>query len=123
MFRRVVVFAAIALTACGPFRRGGSNDPVILFNNQSLNQADVYAVRSGGGGQDLRIGTVFSNRREALRVPALFTTAGDVTIVARMFASNRTPTSGPLSLIPGDTIEVSVANDERLLTVLPARPR
>jgi hypothetical protein len=39
---------------------------VVLFNNQSLNQANVYAVRSGG--PQVRIGSVIANRaRDAAR--------------------------------------------------------
>jgi len=114
-------FVLMAVTgACGPFYRGGPPDAVVLFNNQSLNQADVYAVRSGG--PEIRIGTVIPNRREALRVPSSLTAAGaDLSIVARMIASRRTPRSGPIPLAPGDTIEVTLAIDERMLTVLPPR--
>ena len=119
-WRRSAFVLAAATTACGPFYRGGAPDAIVLFNNQSLNQADVYAVRTGG--PEIRIGSVIPNRREALRVPSSLTAAGsDVTIVARTVASNRTPRSGPISLAPGDTIEVTLAIDERTLSVLPPR--
>ena len=109
-----------ATAACGPLYRGGPPDAVVLFNNQSLNQADVYAVR--GGGPQIRIGSVIANRREALRVPSSMTAAGsDLTIVARTVAANRVARSGPIPLAPGDTIEVTLAIDERALTVLPPR--
>jgi hypothetical protein len=118
--RRALSGLAIALaTACGPLHRGGVTDAVVLFNNQSLNQADVYAVRTGG--PEFRIGTVSSNRKDALRLPPTFTGAGEVTIVARTLASNRTPRTGPLTLAAGDTIEVTLPVDERVLTVLPPR--
>jgi len=119
-WRRSALVWVAATAACGPLYHGGAPDAVVLFNNQSLNQANVYAVRTGG--PEIRIGSVIANRREALRVPSSLTSAGsDVTIVARMIASNRTPRSGPIPLAPGDTIEVTLAIDERMLTVLPPR--
>src|SRR5262245_16194826 len=95
---------AVWLSACGPFRRGGPPDPLVIFNNQSLEQADVYAVQSSGR---LRIGTVLSGQKESLKVPAsLVTGSSGVAIVARILASSRTPSTGSLTLFPGDTIEV-----------------
>jgi hypothetical protein len=119
-WKRAVCVLIAATAACGPFYRSDTPNAVVLFNNQSLNQADVYAVRTGG--PQIRIGSVIANRREALRVPSSLTGAGsDVTIVARTLASNRVSRSGPVSLVPGDTIEVTLAIDERALTVLPPR--
>ena len=109
-----------ATVACGPLYRGGPPDAVVLFNNQSLNQADVYAVRTGG--PQIRIGSVIANRRETLRVPSSMTAAGsDLTIVARTVSANRVARSGPIPLVAGDTIEVTLSIDERALTVLPPR--
>lgn len=90
-----------------------------MFNNESLDQADVYAVQSG---ERLRIGTVFSGRREALRVPASLVSGGvGVNIVARILASSRTPSTGSLTLLPGDTVEVTLPANLSMLTVLPIR--
>src|SRR4051812_21402118 len=98
-WRRLAFVLVAATTACGPLYRGGAPDAVVLFNNESLNQANVYAVRTGG--PEIRIGSVIANRREALRVPSSLTSAGsDVMIVARMLASNRMPRSGPIPLAP-----------------------
>lgn len=120
--RRDVAMATLlfAAAACGPFRRGsGPPDSVVIFNNQSMDQADVYAV--GSSGQPVRIGTVFSGRREMLRVPVGVTGGGGtLNVLARIFASSRVAVSGPISLSAGDTILVTLPVDEKLLTVLPA---
>jgi len=120
--RCVAAAAALTITAaaCGPFHHGGPAlpDAVVIFNNQSMDQADVYAV--GTGGQPVRIGTVFSGRSEMLKVPAGSTGGGNsVDIIARIFASSRAPRSGPIALSPGDTVLVTLPVDEKMLTVLP----
>lgn len=118
---RVVVLAAVAISAaCGPFRRSGPPDPVVFFKNDSPDQADVYAIGSGGSAQ--RIGTVFAGRTEMLRVPTSVTGgANRVNIIARIFPSSRVVASGPFSLAPGDTMNVTLATDEKLMSVLPPR--
>ena len=121
MSRRLALFGAAVLTAaCGPRRRGSAPDPVIIiFENQSLDQADVFAV--GAGSQSMRIGTVYGGRTEMLRFPADAVGAGSVSFVARIFASSRTPRSGPITLSRGDTIQVRLPSDQRMLSVLPYR--
>jgi hypothetical protein len=122
--RRVTILAALMTfaLACSPLRRGGEPVAVIYFDNQSLAQADVFAVAPSGN--RVRIGTVFAGRREALRVSASALGGGNsVTIVARLLASSQTPTSGPITLLPGDRLEVRLPPDARTLIVLPARPQ
>lgn len=116
---RVLSFAfAVVALACGPFRRYDAPAAIVLFNNQSLSQADVYALRPGG--PQVRIGTVTAGRREALRVPDAFT-ASDFNIVARLIGAARGVATGPITLSRGDTIEVTLPSDARMLTVLPPR--
>lgn len=120
--RRVVtlVAAASAAAACGPFRRTGPADPVVIFHNQSSDQADVYAI--GTGGEPVRIGTVFAGRTENLRVPqAVMGGAARVNVIARIFASPRVVSSGAFSLAPGDSMAVTLSSDEKILSVLPPR--
>jgi hypothetical protein len=118
--RRFSLLLLAMAVACGPFRRGGPPDPVVIFNNQSLDQVDVYAVRSGGF--EVRVGTVMSNRRELLRVPPSVASAGsDFNITARPLASSRLIRTGALQLATGDTIEVTLPSDGRGLIVLPPR--
>ena len=117
--RPAMLAALFSVIACGPFHRGnGVPDPVIVFMNDSPDQAAVYAVSSGS---PVRIGTVESGRRETLRVPQ--TALGgshSVEIVARIFASNRVVRSGQITLDPGDSIDIRLQADEKLLSVLPS---
>ena len=119
--RRIAIFAGLAIpvAACGPFHRGGPPDPIVVFNNQSVDQADVYAV--GTGGEPVRIGTVFGGRRDSLHIRmSAVGGSGSVNIIARIFASNRAPRTGPFSLNPGDIVEVTLSPDGKVLSVLPA---
>jgi hypothetical protein len=116
--------ALAALQACGPLRHGSSsaNPPAyVYFTNDSQDQADVYAVVSGG--QSVRIGTVFSNRTDTLRVPGDIAARGtNVAVVARLLARRGIPSTGPLSIHPGDRLAVRLPADQRQLVVLPGEP-
>lgn len=116
----IAVAATFALTGCGPFHRGSQPASVIVFRNQSLDQADVYAI--GSGGNPTRIGTVFAGRTETLNVPASITGGGGrVNVVARIFASGLLVVTGPFTLLPGDSMDVTLTSDEKILSVLPSR--
>jgi len=123
MFRplRLLVVAASAMlaTACG-LHRGGSTPPtaIVIFDNQSLEQADVFAVSSGGS--PIRIGTVFAGHRQRLNVRGTaLGTGGTVNIVARLLVSARAPRTGTVSLAPGDRLEVTLTPDGNYLAALP----
>ncbi|WP_148306174.1 hypothetical protein [Gemmatirosa kalamazoonensis] len=92
----------------------------MIFTNQSLDQADVYAVSSSGA--QTRIGTVMPGRTDTLHVRQ-GAVGGDnqANIVARILARSRTPSSGLVTLSPGDRVQVTLSSDERILSVLPAR--
>jgi hypothetical protein len=110
----------VATAACGPFHRGSQPDSVVVFHNQSSDQADVYAI--GSGGQAIRVGTVFAQRTETLRIPISVTGGAErVNIIARIFASSRIVASGPFSLGPGDSMDVTLTPEENMLAVLPSR--
>jgi hypothetical protein len=116
----VVVAAAMALTSCGPFHRGSQPESVVVFRNQSPDQADVYAI--GSGGDPIRIGTVFAGRTETLRVPSAITGASSrVNVVARIFPTGRVVVTGPFTLMPGDSMDVTLTGDQKILSVLPSR--
>jgi hypothetical protein len=114
----LLVFAA----ACSRTTRTGTGEAyrpaVLLFTNQSLDQASVYAIRSGGDVR--RIGTVQAGRTEAITLPRDFVTAGSVNIVAVPLASNRALSTGPVSIRPGDRYSVTLPISENVLTLLPA---
>jgi len=107
--------------ACGPLRRSNEPPALVVFENQSTEQADVFVVRSAG--DRTRIGTVFSTRTDTLRVPATYLSGdGSVNIVARILASARTPSTGSITLRSGERIMVSLPPQANTLTVLPAAP-
>ncbi len=115
----VATLATVAAAACGPFRRGGNTDAYIQFVNQSNDQADVYAIPVAG--DPVRIGTVFAGRTTQLTVPSTALGGdGTVNIVARIFAGNRAPRTGRVSLSAGQSIQVTLPPDENTLAVLPA---
>jgi hypothetical protein len=69
-----------------------------------------------------RIGTVSAGRTDTLRVsPAALGGGNSATIVANILARSRSPNSGPVTLLMGDRIQVTLPTDQRMLTVLPVR--
>jgi hypothetical protein len=120
--RRLIPVALVMglAAACGPLRRGGPAPARIIFMNQSLDQADVYAISSGGA--QTRIGTVMPGRTDTLRIPGSAMGADNSTnVVARILARSRTPSTGRFTVVPGDLVQVTLNSDERILSVLPAR--
>lgn len=114
-----LVVAIVAASACGHFLRGSSTDAYIQFVNQSNDQADVYAIPVAG--DPVRIGTVYAGRTEQLTVPSTAIGGdGTVNIVARIFAGNRAPRTGRVSLRAGQSIQVTLPPEENTLSVLPA---
>jgi hypothetical protein len=113
---------AVALAAChrGPRPATGpeGGPAIVVFTNESLDQADVYAV--GQNGSRIRIGTVLPGRTDTLRLRASdLGGSGSVTIAARLLASSRVPNTGPVTLSSGDRIAVRLTSDGRTLSVLP----
>lgn len=115
------VFAAVTTVsaACGPFHRGAGPEPAVLyFSNESLDQADVYAVTSAG--QAVRIGTVFAGRTDTLVVPPDVAARGEnVNVVARLLANPARPSTGPIPIRPGDKVQIRLPIDLKLLVVQP----
>ena len=117
-----LLMLATALTAgCSRNKMGqsGSNmEPAqIIFTNESLAQADVFAVVPGIDTR--RIGTVFSGRTETLRLPGDLAMRGDVRLVARLLAGGSAG-SGVIAVQPGGAVRVRLPLDQRTLVVLPA---
>lgn len=116
----VAIAVTLSLAGCGPFHRGSQPESVVVFHNQSPDQADVYAI--GSSGDPTRIGTVFAGRTETLRVPTSITGASSrVNVVARIFPSGRAVVTGPFTLMAGDSMDVTLTGDEKILSVLPSR--
>jgi hypothetical protein len=119
--RQVFLSLVASLVACGPFRRGGPETRAyLIFKNESLDQATVYAVPQGT--RAVRIGTVLAGRTDTLVVPTeVVGHAGTVNVIARMSPGSGTPQTGPIGIRPGDTVEVRLPVDEKLLSVVPWR--
>lgn len=114
-----IALALGATAACGPLRHRTSAQEraVIEFTNESLDQADVYAVTAA---QSIRIGTVLAGRTEELVVPVDIARQGQsVNVVARLLAQSNRPSTGPITLGPGQRIEIRLPADQRALVVLP----
>jgi hypothetical protein len=95
---------------------GGPESVAISFENQSLEQADVFAVSRGTGAR--KLGTVFSGRTEALTLPGELARRGDIALVARLL-SGYTVGSGVLGVGPGGSVKVTLPLDRKTLVVLP----
>ena len=114
----ILAVAAAGAAACGPFHKGKGQPPAYLsFTNESLDQADVYAVLSGD--QPIRIGTVSAGRTDTLTVPPEISSRGNVNVVARLLARSARPSSGPIPIHPGDRLAVRLPIDQKMLVVLP----
>ena len=111
----------VAFAACGRFHPfGGSGPAAVIFSNQSLDQADVYAVVQGQSA--VRIGTVMAGRTDTLTVPSDVTAPGaQVNIVARILARSIAPSTGAVSIYPGQSYTVTLSSDEKILSFLPAQ--
>jgi hypothetical protein len=120
-FRRRNAAALLAIlvcaAACGPFHRGPSQDGSVVFANESIDQADVYA--SGPDRNPIRIGTVGGNQTQTLTVPATIVSQGQVNLFVRLLAGG-TVSSGLFPLHAGDAMRARLTADQRSLIVLPA---
>jgi len=125
-FHRVTRLAAFALLtslpACSRHHADetaiSNNEPaVVTFTNESLSQADVFAIPPGSSAR--RIGTVMAGRSETMTIPADVALRGSLQLVARVLASSHAPGSGTITVHPGEHLSVRLPLDERTLVVLP----
>lgn len=125
---RTLAFSALfsaaslgAATSCGRFHHGDAPErAALVFINESLGQADVFIVVPGT--ESRRIGTVFPGRTDTLMVPTDITSrASSLQIVARVLAHSTSPSSGPISISPGEYLQVTLPSDLKSLIVLPVR--
>jgi hypothetical protein len=111
------------LGACALMKRGTTSQelpPAILyFTNETLDQADVYAITSGT--QSTRIGTVMSGRTDTLRVRHSILVGGDINVVVHLVARSVRPQTGTFALHSGDQYSIRLPADARTLVLLPVR--
>jgi hypothetical protein len=111
----------LATSACGRFHHNEDEPPMqaqVVFVNESLDQADVFAA--GLGGESIRMGTVQAGRTATLNVPSQFVSRETVTIAVRRLARSGVLRTGPISINAGDRIEVRLPVSGTVLSVLPA---
>jgi hypothetical protein len=118
---RLALAGALTVVACGRNTAYGPADSapdpaLIIFTNESLLHADLFAVVSGV--QSRRLGTVFPGQTESLTLPGDLTLRGNLSLVARLLGGELVG-SGTLGLRPGDTVRVVLPLERRLLSVLP----
>jgi hypothetical protein len=116
--RGFLLMLVVAISACGPLRRGSGEPALLVFENGSLEQATVYIAVPGV--ELRRVGTVMAGRTDTLEVPAdLATRGGSLNIVARLLARSEVPQTGPVSLSPGEHYRLRLTHDARIISFLP----
>jgi hypothetical protein len=124
---RVMLGASLlaASSACGRFHHSETEpaEPAqpaqIVFVNESLEQADVFAASQGG--ETIRMGTVQAGRTATLNVPAQFVSRATVNIVVRLLARSGTLRTGPIAINAGDRVQIRLPVNGNVLSVLPAQ--
>ena len=118
---RHALLLLLVAASCSRFQNEDQLAPeqaTIVFVNQSLSQADVYAISSGGG-EAIRLGVVLPGSTSSLRVRSDILRRSPITIVARLLAESSSPSTGPVSLSAGDRVQVTLPTNGRSLQVLP----
>ena len=114
----------LGAVACSRLPHAGEDDSegpaYLVFVNQSLEQADVFAV--GQAGDATRIGTVQPGRTETIRIPDRLSGRGPINIIARLLGRPGTLQSGAVSFNAGDRMQATVSIDGRSLVLLPVGP-
>lgn len=118
---RTLIFATAALLgACSRNQMAaepGNEPAAVVFSNESLTQADLFAVMSGGA-EARRLGTVMAGRTETLRLSADLALRGNISLVARLL-NGGTLSTGIVPVHPGDTVHVQLPLNRSMLVFLP----
>jgi hypothetical protein len=118
MRKLMLVLTLCAAAACGRIGLGNNeNDVMIDFKNESTEQATLYVVPTSG--EQIRLGMATAGATETFRVPESVAVRGSVTFAARMLARSETPTTGTVTIRPGDRYIVTLPSSRAALTVLP----
>ena len=92
--------------------------PTITFRNESTMMATVYAVRDGGDA--VRLETISPGRTAQLRLTSVMVGAGPIRILAVPMAGGTAVSTGPLTLVRGQDLVVTMPPAANILSVLPA---
>jgi hypothetical protein len=115
----LIVLAALAASACGPFHMGSRERATLIFSNESVDQADVFATI--GSSQTVRVATVFALRTDTIQVPTSVTdqAGGQTSFIVRQLGRSIRPSTGPITLRSTDVVRVRLPSDGRTLFVTP----
>jgi len=124
--RPLLLAAALTLPAAACSRNHTGVDDAsltgpatVVFTNESMQQADLFAVVPGMGSR--KLGTVMAGRTEELVVPAdIVRASGNLSLVARPLSRSPIPSSGPVAFHAGDRLQVRLPIDGKSLFVAPA---
>jgi hypothetical protein len=115
----LLLLLAMLVAACGPFRRTPESESVyVTFVNESSAQLDIFAVTPGSR---FRLTTLSPGRSERVRLPdtVVGAGAGGVNFVARVFPDRGTISSGSVTIIRGDELQVRIPPTMTTLVVTP----
>ncbi|HEX2780153.1 MAG TPA: hypothetical protein VHM30_11680 [Gemmatimonadaceae bacterium] len=124
--RRLWPLAILALSAiaCGPPRTagaGGAAEILIIFRNESLNQADLFVV--GSVSEQARVGSVYGNHTDTLSFDLRSVSgSGTLSMLARVRQTGRVVRSPLVALHKGDILRVTLPMSETMLNALVIRP-
>jgi hypothetical protein len=123
-----LVLSLAVWTACHHNKSKGeqaaapAGPPVVSFTNQSLEMVRLYVVLSNGQQVPLD-GTVQSGQSARLTLPGGLPVGGEtVQFVARLTSRGRVVGSGPVSVRPGDSFQITLPPAGNTLNVLPGAP-
>lgn len=122
---RPLAASALCAIACGPPRTaattGGAAEVLIIFRNESLNQADVFVV--GSASDMARVGSVYGNHTDTISFDLRSVSgSGTLSMLARVRQTGRAARSGPVALHRGDILRVTLPMSETMLNALVIRP-
>lgn len=110
--RYVALITLLATTAAGCFRSKGPSPldlqprTTLVVDNQNFLDFTIYLI---AGGQRVRLGLASGSRRTRFTIPPQYIFgASTVQFQADPIGGNRAPVSWPLSISPGDEVELII---------------
>jgi hypothetical protein len=110
-----------ATFACGRERTAQASElqrtdeAVLTVKNDYLNDVAVYAIRAGS---KTRVATVYGFKTETIPLKAsILSGASAVRLLIEPLGSNATHVTEPITVLPGDSVELTVRNPINLSSV------
>lgn len=110
-----------ATFACGRERTAQASElqsrdeAVLTVKNEYLNDVAVYALRAGS---KVRVATVYGFKTETIQLKAsILSGASSVRLLIEPLGSAATHVTEPITVLPGDSVELTVRNPINLSSV------